>query len=62
MFITSCPDCGEKMTAEELIRHRPQGICLERFNRSVKGSPNTKVITGAELADRMERGNKPGVK
>lgn len=51
-LVVKCPDCGLKMAAEKLQRHRPGGVCLDRLNKSVKGSPSTKVVSGSELADR----------
>lgn len=47
-----CPDCGAKMVAGNEHLHRPGGICLEKLNRNVKGSPCNRVVSGSELATR----------
>ena len=47
-----CPDCGAKMVAGNEHLHRPGGICLEKLNRNVNGSPRNRIVSGSELANR----------
>lgn len=50
----TCPNCGRQMPAEQMKQHRPGGVCLHELNRSVKGSPVNRVVSGAELMDRAQ--------
>lgn len=49
-MMTTCPDCGKKMDAAELIRHRPKGNCIAKL-RALPPLRN-KAIGGGELANR----------